>query len=964
MSAGHNPRPGTMRIFAWVFLAVLGAFTLAGLTSLAQQTPKQVEIAPTPDARALGMDRGSIGLWQLLLKLHTRASMLHITAHPDDEDGGMLTEESRGHGTRVALMTLNRGEGGQNVMANDFDTALGLDRTEELLAADRFYGVNQYFSTVIDYGFSKDKQEALDKWAHDRVLGDAVRVVRMVRPLVITSGFIGSPTDGHGNHEVAGQVAQEVFNAAGDPNAFPEQIKEGLRPWSPVKDYERVPVGSVTPQGIFDYATGHTEPARFRDYVNNTWIEGQPSTNIEISEGTYDPVLGASYIQIGREGLSQQKTQNGGGAIPNLGSISVPYHRFGSRVQVPDQEKSLYDGMDVSLMGIADLVKNGDASFLRQSLSGINKQVEQAISQFSVDHPEKTAATLADGLKATDALVERVQSSNLPEASKYDVVHELRIKQTQFNNALAIALGFSLDSNIAPVRSGGRGGLFGFGIAADSFRYAIPGQEFFVNVHVTNQSPEEVQLSRVWLTGPQGEDWKFTLDGKTESGALSPAGVADRRFKVSVPANAAATSPYFVQPNPEQAYYDLTDPRYRNLPLAPYPLSAGAELAYHGVTVRLAQVVQSVSRENGLGVVLEPMMVTPAISVAISPKAGVVPLSEKEFSVAVMVKSEMKGPAKGTVHLELPSGWHATPSESPFSTGGEGEEQSVSFRVAPTQLSEKPYTVTAVADYNGQQFKSGFVTTGYPGLRPYNFYSAATYRTSGVDVKVAPDLNIGYIMGTGDDVPRSLESIGIQVHFLGPQDIASGDLQRYNVIVMGVRSYAARPELATKNNRLLDYVRNGGVLIVQYQTAQFDHSFGPYAYSFDNAERVVVEDGEVSILDPQSAVLSWPNQITLQDFKGWIEERGHGFMRTWDSQYEAPIEMHDEGQDPQKGGLLVARYGKGAYVYMALALYRQLPEGVPGSYRLFANLLSLPKNPKLATIGKSGAAETNPGADH
>ncbi len=953
MSVQRHPRP-SKRILHWVASAAVFAMTLAGLTSLAQQTPKQVTIAPTPDAHALEMDRGSVSLWQLLLKLHTRASMIHITAHPDDEDGGMLTSESRGHGTRVALMTLNRGEGGQNVMANDFDTALGLDRTQELLAADRFYSVTQYFSTVIDYGFSKDKQEALDKWGHDRVLGDAVRVVRMVRPLVITSGFIGSPTDGHGNHEVAGQVAQEVFNAAGDPNAFPDQIKEGLRAWTPMKVYERVPVGSITPQGIFDYATGHTEPARFRDYANNTWIEGQPSTNLEVSEGAYDPILGASYIQIGREGLSQQKTQNGGGAIPNLGAISVPYHRFGSRAQVPDQEKTLYDGLDVSLMGIADLAKGTDASFLRESLRHINNQVEQATAEFSASHPEKSALSLAEGFKATNDLAARVESSNLPETAKYDVLYELRVKQTQFNNALALALGFSLDSNIAPARAGGRGGLFGFGIAADSFRYAIPGQEFFVNVHVTNQSAEEVQITRVWLSGPQGEDWKFAVEGKTESGALAPAGVIDQRFKVSVPQNAAPTAPYFVQPNPEQAYYDLIDPRYRNLPLAPYPLAAWAELSYHGVSIRLTQSVQTVSRENGLGVVLEPLVVTPAISVAISPKAGVVPLSEKEFSVAVAVKSQVKGPAKGTVHLDLPAGWHANPAQAPFSLGGESEEQNVSFRVAPTQLSEKPYTVTAVADFNGQQFKSGFVTTGYPGLRPYNLYSAATYRTSGVDVKVAPGLNVGYIMGTGDDVPRALESIGVQVHFLSPQDIASGDLQKYDVIIMGVRSYAARPELATQNNRLLDYVRDGGVLIVQYQTAQYDRNYGPYPYTFDNAERVVVEDGEVSILDPQNLALSWPNQITMQDFKGWIEERGHGFMRTWDSHYEAPVEMHDEGQDPQKGGLLIAPYGKGAYVYMAFALYRQLPEGVPGSYRLFANLISLPKNPRLAAAAQSG----------
>ena len=953
-------------------LSLAAVLALAGLTALAQ-TPSQVKIAATPDARALDVDRGAVGLWQLLLKLHTSASMIHFTAHPDDEDGGMLTLESRGEGVRTALMTLNRGEGGQNVMANDYWSALGLDRTEELLAAGRYYGVNQYFSTVIDYGFSKDKQEALDKWGHDRVLSDAVRVVRMVRPMVVTSVFMGSPTDGHGNHEVAGQMAQEVFNAAGDPNAFPEQIKEGLRPWQPLKVYARVPVYAITPQGIFDYATGRMEPARFQDYVNKTWIEGQPSINVEIQEGTYDPILGGSYIQLSREGLGYQKTQNGGGAIPNPGPVSVPYHRFGSRVKTTDQEKSFFDGIDTSLAGIVSLAKDGDSSFLRQGLARINGQVELALSQFSVVDLEKVAPMLAEGLKDTNALMEQVQSSSLSDASKYDVLHELRVKQAQFNSALAVSLSLSLDSAIAPppAPGGGRGGPAAvlaafFGGAQESFQFAIPGQEFYVGAHVANQSGQGVRLQRIWLEGPQGEDWKFQTEGTAPNNALPSGTAADQRFRVKVPENAAATSPYFRQPNIEQPYYDLLDARYTDLPLAPYPLSAWAEFEYGGVTVRVAQDVQTVSRVTGLGTVLNPLTVTPAISIAISPSAGIVPLSEKEFELKTTIRSEVKGPAKGTVRLELPAGWKSIPAMATFATGREGETHTLSFRVEPGQIAEKPYNITAVAVCDGKQYRSGFVTTGYPGLRPYNLYSPATYRTSGVNVKIAPGLNVAYIEGTGDDVPQSLENLGIHVHFLNAQDIATGDLQKYNVILFGVRTYAARPELATNNGRLLDYVEKGGVIIVQYQTPQYDHNFGPYPYSFPNPEKVVVEEGEVQILNPQSAVLSWPNQITLQDFKGWVEERGHDFMRTWDPRYETPIEMHDEGQDPQKGGLLIARYGKGVYAYMAFALYRQLPEGVPGSYRIFANLLSLAKNPKVSIAAASApsAAKPAPPAKH
>ncbi|MGB6545315.1 MAG: PIG-L family deacetylase, partial [Candidatus Acidiferrales bacterium] len=657
-------------------LAVVVA--LAGLSVVAQApSPTQVDIAPAPDAQALAIDRGATGLWQILLKLHTRASLIQIVAHPDDEDGGMLTYESRGQGARVILMTLNRGEGGQNEMNDDYWDALGLDRTMELLAADRYYGANQYWGTEIDYGFSKTKEEALEKWTHERVLSDAVRVVRMTRPLVVTSVFIGGPTDGHGQHQVSGEVAQEVFKAAGDPNAFPDQIKEGLRPWTPLKVYSRVPGNAIRPQGIFDSASGQWAPARFQDYVNNTWIEGLPAINLRVAEGTYDPLLGAAYNQISREGWGFQKSQYGGPIIPEAGPASTPYHRFGSLVKSDDQEQSFFDGIDVSLAGIANLAKDGDATFLRQALAAINARVEQAMTQFSADRPEKIAGTLAEGLKATTALIDQVNASDLSAESKYDVLHELRIKQAQFNDALAIALGFEFDAVIAPAPAGaegrpggqfgGEGGGFGPG---DTFQSAIPGQNIYVRAHAANQGTEAIELKRVWLEGPQGGthadaqsgEWKIDVDGKTQGGTLAGGSAVDQRFSVDVPASAAPTAPYFTRPNVEQPYYDLTDARYRNLSFTPYPLSAWAEFTYDGATIRVGQLVDTVSRQTGLGAVKNPLVVTPAISVAISPSAGIVPLGQKQFTLTATIKSEVKGAAQGTVKLDLPEGWRAMPA--------------------------------------------------------------------------------------------------------------------------------------------------------------------------------------------------------------------------------------------------------------------------------------------------------------
>lgn len=930
---------------------------------LMAQSPTAVNSKPIVAAQPISFDRGSAAVWQSLQKLHTRASILMVTAHPDDEDGGMLTYESRGQGARVVLLTLNRAEGGANVMSSDYFDALGLVRTEELLAADRYYGTQQYFTRVIDYGFSKTKEESIEKWGHDRVLADVVRVVRMTHPLVISSVFVGGRTDGHGNHQVAGQMAQEVYKAAGDPNMFPEQIKEGLRPWTPLKDYAHVPFATITDKGIYDYADGKYYPAEFQNYTDGTVIKGVLSTSVDIPEGEYNPLLGLTYQQISRLGLGNQKSQNGGTGLPPAEAEMSPYHRFASRISVPDKENTFFDGVDVSLPGIATLAQGGDAAFLKDDLTHINSLVEKAMTDFSAEHPEKIASTLAEGLKATNELIDKVAASGLSADSKYDVNFELKVKKAQFSQALAESLGISVLATLAPEKapSGPFARFFG---NPESFAIAIPGQTFWVKVHATNPTDVPVQLESVTLTTPQGENWpvgnpaqlesvglttpqgeNWTVDPATQAGGTLQGNESkDVRFTVHVAQNAAFTRPYFTRPDIEQAYYDIVNPKYLTLPTMPYPVAARVKFALDGVPFEISQVVQTVSRVTGAGTVFEPLAVGPAISVSVAPEAGVVPLGSKSFNLTVTIHSNVKGPAKGTVKLDLPEGWTAPAQE--FSTAKDGADQTIGFRVKPGHLEDKAYAVTAIATYDGQEYKEGYHTVGYAGLRPYNLYRTATYRTTGVDVKVAPGLNIAYVAGTGDDVPASLENLGINVHFLSSSDLAGGNLSAYDAIILGVRAYAARDDLKTYNGRILDYVKNGGVVIVQYNTQEYDHDYGPYPYKMsDNPEEVTDEHSHVDILAPNNPVFSWPNKITEKDFDNWVEERGSKFLRTWDSNYQPLIETHDPGQDPQKGGLLYANYGKGVYIYNAYAFYRQLPAGVPGAYRIFANMVSLAKRP-------------------
>lgn len=898
--------------------------------------------AQSTDPIPVDVNRGTAGLTRWLHALQTRASFMMITAHPDDEDGGTLALETRGAGARGVLLTLNRGEGGQNAISPDMYDALGLVRTQELLAADRYYGVDQYWTGAIDYGFSKTREEALSKWDHDRILGEVVRVIRMTRPLVLISVFVGAPTDGHGQHQVAGELTQEAYLAAGDPTKYPEQIREGLRPWTPLKIYEHVPFFDVTPQGMYDYAIDKYVPVRFFDYIHQTWSDTKPSTTLDVQEGKYAPPVGLTYLQIGREGLGFQKSQNNGVAIPPPAPFASEYHRYASRVTAADHEETFFDGVDTSVTGIGSLAAS-EPDYLKSGLAEIANLAKQAETQYRPDEPQTIAPMLADGLRSTRSLIGKVASGNLPQASKDDVAFELRAKEDQFEKALAAALGISVQAIVAPPPSPGARNPFG--AVVPTFGIAIPGQSFRVQVDVLNQSPEVINVDAVKVVASDGKAWKI---GAPADAAKTLAAHAQHRVvvDVTVPADAALTRPYFTRPDEEQAYYDLVDPRYRNLPLAPYPLSSSVQVSYRGVALHLAEVVQAMQSVSTLGILANPLIVGPAISVTVSPAAGAVPVGAQSFDFSCTVHSNVKGPAQGTLRLNLPPGWRSTPETAQFAMARDGEDHTITFSVHPGNVTLGEHRITAMAEFQGKTYEEGYRLVGYTGVRPYPFYRPAVYRAVGVDVKTAPGLRIAYLPGTGDDVPQALGNLGQSVRTLAAADVSQGNLSAYDAIILGTRAYAVRPELKAANNRLLEYVKNGGVLIVQYNLQDFDQNYGPYPFSLGaDSQKVVDENAKVTLLKPDSPLFTWPNRITASDFDGWVEERGHGFMQSWDAKYEALTETADPEQDPQRGGLLLARYGKGAYIYDAFALYRQLPSGVPGAFRILANLVSLGKNP-------------------
>ena len=466
-----------LRTMRGVLGAAAVAAVCAGVMAAQQVNPY---IKPQTEVRRLAVNQGATALWEELQRLRTRASLLMIVAHPDDEDGGMLTKEARGEGVRTGMLTLNRGEGGQNVMTGDFNDALGLLRTQELLAADQYLGVDeQMFGSVVDFGFSKTMDETLQQWGYDRVLCDAVLAVRRFRPMVVTSVFIGGVTDGHGHHQVAGRLAQEMYDKAGDASVCPEQIAAGLKPWQPLKVYERVPGYSISAKGIYDYATGKYAPAKFYYYGTKTWSDATPTTDVTVHEGDYSAVLGMSYLQFARTGLGEQKTQNGGGSLPEAGAFDVAYHRYASRVAVSGEEQSFFDGIDTSLTGMAQ----GDAE-LTAGLKAMDADVAAAMRAFDVKDTAKTAPALADGWKQTSSLLAKLNASGLSAQQKDEVRDELLRKQAEFNDALVDALGLTMRAQVggAPTSAGpGRVPESG-----ETQLAAVPGEKIDVRVVVNN----------------------------------------------------------------------------------------------------------------------------------------------------------------------------------------------------------------------------------------------------------------------------------------------------------------------------------------------------------------------------------------------------------------------------------------------------------------------------------------------
>lgn len=879
---------------------------LAVLFVFLSNRPAAAQLEPVPE------EGGSIGLALQLRKLSSGTSFLHTAAHPDDEDNGLLVLLSRGRGHRVSLLTVTRGDGGQNEIGPELFEAIGILRTEELMAVHRIDGVEQFFTRAYEFGYSFSVEETLRKWGKEEILGDIVRILRTLRPDVVVS----LPPTGEGggqHHQTSALLTREAFRAASDPARFSEQIAEGLRPWQPLKLYSRRAVG----------AGRRREPGEKDEKEDSASL-------VRIDTGVYDPILGRTYHQMGAEARSNHKCQGTGQLQALPGSHESVFQLEDSVLPRSARESDLFDGVEVGLDRLKDFT---DAPFVTERVDALGAEVDAANGSFDAKAPWKTLPALRRGLLLVRELRAEIAKRSLPEDARYELEHRLRPKEADFEKAIALAHGIDL----LPTADRGE---------------VTRGSRVRVEVSVMNPSPEPVVVRAVRISTPP--EWLVSEleDEKTPfpsfPASLSGNKKLEARFDVDVATNADYDRPYWVRADPSIDRFTLLDARFFGLPWRPPSLSAAVTFLSGDVPVTLTRTVQHRYAGRWVGGEKQKQVsVLPRASVAISPEVIVFPIGADDRTRPVSVTARYEGvaPAQGTLHLEAPPGFAIEPASFDLAFERENQAVTVRFHLTPPEaIASGSYRVQAMARLGGEEFRESVQTIEYHHIQTRYLFQPAVAKVEALEVQVARS-RVGFIEGVGDELPAAIRQLGAELTHLDEEDLAEGDLSMYDVIVTGVRAYLNRQDLRAYNQRLLDYVAHGGTLLVQYNKMEFnDAQWGPYPKKVSN-NRVTVEEAPVRILVPDHPVFQTPNRITADDWGGWVQERGLYFLaEEGDPRYQDLLASEDPweyNKGVKKGMLVEARYGEGRWIYIGLGLFRQLPAGVPSAYKLFANLLSL-----------------------
>lgn len=797
----------------------------AALLLVAAPLRAQIEPPSTGGAVALEHARRMLG--------HTKR-VLVIGAHPDDEDTDLITLLVRGMGAETAYLSLNRGEGGQNLIGPELGDALGVLRTEELLSARRLDGARQFFTRAFDFGYSKTLDDTWAHWPRDSVLKDVVRIVRAFQPQIIVSVFTGTPRDGHGQHQASGWAALAAFEAASDSSRFPELARqEGLAPWRPMKFYRST---------RFDTA----------------------ATTLTLQTGVLDPAVGQSFHQVAMRGRSRHRSQD-------MGVLQRP-------------------GPSVTRLALL------------------------------TDRTGRGGGGLWDG-------IDTVVTWEASRGADYSA---------RVNDALVLERRLVLDA-----------------VAVDG--RVTAGQEL------------EVAVS-LWNAGDAPVEARLRLEGAATVGMapvrVAPGEMVTRTLTVTIPPD-ASTEPYHLRLPRAGWLYRWNGAADRGAATEAPLLTAVAEVD-SGITVR--REVSFRWNDQASGEKREPVLVVPRVGVALDRDLIVWPLDSREpHDLTVTLVHGARDSVDGELRLEVPAGWPA-PAPKRFRLTREDERATFTFRlVAPAGLRAGAAEVRAVAvATGGGRYDTGLQEISYEHIRRRAITRPAVATIRVLPLTIPPLTAVGYVRGAADRVPEALRDLRIPLVELSADSLERGDLSHYSAIVIGPRAYETMPALTEQNDRILAYARGGGLVLVQYQQyAYFRQRLAPFPMTVggqplptdlsrlpqagttrgsplpDRHDRVADELAPVRILDPAHPVVRSPNPIGASDWDGWVQERGLYFAREWDASFRPVLEMRDPGESPLQGGLLVARYGKGTYVYTGLSFFRELPAGVPGAFRLFTNLLGL-----------------------
>jgi LmbE family N-acetylglucosaminyl deacetylase len=882
-----TPAPRALAFVLLVFITAAHAQQAAAPQTVTIDT-KNLGVRP----EVLDWDKGETGLHLLFKKLKTTGRLMMLDAHPDDEDGPTLTYLARGKGYQVLLMSLTRGEGGQNRTGSNLWDELGVLRTLELLESTRYYGTELRFSRVADFGFSKSADEAFKKWGgHEVPLRDIVYVIREWKPDVLVARFSGTPRDGHGMHQASGILAPEAIKCAADAKCFPDQLKgdHALTTWQVLKLY-----------------------------MGN---QGGGETNVSVDVGQIDPDTKLSYFRMAMEGFRHQASQLSGTltvpASPNWRSYKLTYSAIPDHQPKPGlKEQDFFDGIETTLSGSA------------RRLCGCDKTSEQMQAILSAAQKAQAAINEAERLGTADSTL-RVKEALDPENSPNDPAARSKaqdewitwISSPEFRRRALQLSKVATDAALLQLQLSVRATL--------PSAFTFPGHSSVANAELKNLGPDQLQIRppRVQFFDELAEPIAIVASQGEDLRPMRSHSVFTRDIQFAAPNNVLRQ--HWTRKDPERdTVYSISNNAIatRALPGSGFVVDATYRLGVHEgeVTSRL----KAAESENTNVVVTNP------VSLLFGSATVVVPRSKSEFTTVVDLRAIQNG-IKAEVDLKGPDGWKVQRSLK-------GEQGRFEFRVIPQQDAVGRFSVSASAKVGNKTYSEGFSTVGRRDLHTFYYYQPAVQRVSIVDVNIPKSLRVGYIPGAGDDIFPVLQQLGLKAKLVSDQELASGDLHQYDTIVVGIRGYDERPEIRDNNQRLLDFVKDGGTLIVQNQKAEdvFNSGkFTPYAATLGR-ERVSVEEAPVEVLAPKDPIFNSPNNITASDFDGWVQERGVNFMSDWDSHFEPLLASNDPGESPLKGGMLRAKYGKGTYIYTGYAFFRQLPAGVPGAVRLYVNLLN------------------------